>query len=83
MALQWLVRDNWEDWLWLVIDEDVQEEVGIDLSEMIFFGGHGGSVGYAYNFMWHKFMRKLREYEGYLPEDVLSMLDWLKETHGW
>lgn len=54
-----------------------------EISELMFFGGHGGSTAKEYNRHWHSFMAKLRYHKKELPLGIQITLDWLLKTHDW
>lgn len=52
-----------------------------DLNKLIFFGGHGGSVGKDYNSTWIPFLRRVKDRISELPESIQSHFDWLGKVH--
>ena len=55
----------------------------LEIDELLYFGGHGGSVAKEHNTNWAPFVARVRERQDELPEGVQSGLDWLKRVHDW
>lgn len=79
--LKYEVQRNENALLELILSGEITDER--HLHELIFFGGHGGSVAYEDNRQWHGFMRKVRQHQDKFPSGIRSTLAWLKVTHGW
>lgn len=79
--LQSLVLSNQDQLYELIFSGKVTEEQ--ELRDLIFFGGHGGSVAKKDNRHWAPFIARVRERQNELPPIIQSHLNWLKQVHGY
>lgn len=54
-----------------------------ELSELIFFGGYGGSVDKDYNWSWIPFLRHVNERITELPPSIQNDFERLRRNHYW